>query len=177
MCLQSKFQPYRKHITGKPGTMTGKLEDLTKRSSDPSALMAREVAPATQPLLPASSSKTNASGASIVTKADKNFVNFSLAADSGIIRGSVLLKSPPTIELPPGIRPFTAEKDLRSDFFSMFGNGGKYEVRVEARKGGTTKIKTHYLQNYNMLESTFLIASIVILLCGIMFKAAELEPG
>jgi hypothetical protein len=63
-------------------------------------------------------------------------------------------------------------------FHRIFGStGAELGLRVEARKGGESKIKTKYLENYNLLDSTFLISSIVILLCGIMFKAAELPPG
>jgi hypothetical protein len=49
------------------------------------------------------------------------------------------------------------------------------DIRVEARNGGKTKIKTKYLEDYNLLESTFMTASILILLSGIMFKSAELD--
>jgi hypothetical protein len=50
-------------------------------------------------------------------------------------------------------------------------------LRVESRKGGATKIKTKYLEDYNLLESTFMTASILILLSGIMFKSSESAPG
>ena len=76
-----------------------------------------------------------------------------------------------------GISKFKASKP--SLWGRLIGADGTstVTVRVEARKGGTSKIKTKYLSDFNLLESTFLIAAIVILLCGVMFKAAEFPPG
>ena len=71
-----------------------------------------------------------------------------------------------------GIKPFTVSQPSR--LARLLGFNKQIGIRVEARNGGESKIKTKYLTNFNLLESTFLTVSIVVLLCGIMFKASEL---
>jgi hypothetical protein len=126
-------------------------EKPTKMSSDPSA------PPAT--LLPAS----KLGGVAGATQ---------LAPLSKPPASAALLTTPSA-----GISKFKAQKNY--SLWSRLIGADKENValRVEARKGGTSKIKTHYLSDFNMLESTFLIAAIVILLCGVMFKAAEFTSG
>lgn len=52
----------------------------------------------------------------------------------------------------------------------------KMNLRVEARDTGAGfKIKTRYLYDYNMLESTFLCCAIFVLLAGMMFKSSEFD--
>ncbi len=77
----------------------------------------------------------------------------------------------------PGVGTFHVEQK-RFDWLKLlsFGRTSTLAIRFESRKHGEFKIKTKYLQNYNLLESTFLTASIVILLCGIMFKSAQFPP-
>jgi hypothetical protein len=51
------------------------------------------------------------------------------------------------------------------------------EIRTETRKHGESKVKLKYVEDYNMLESTFLTASILILVSGIMFRSAGFKKG
>ena len=49
------------------------------------------------------------------------------------------------------------------------------QLRSAARTGGKLKIKLKYFFNYNMLESTFLVCAIFVLLAGIMFKSVDCD--
>jgi hypothetical protein len=170
---QAKYRPYRHHITGEAGTMTGNVVDLTKSASDSSPVKTQPGF--TVPSVPIKGKKSE-------SEADR-MVTFTLhaSADAMVAKAkaeALADERPPVL---PGIGTFKTQKNrfTTTTLFQLlsFGKADNLAVRLETRKGGLAKVKTKYLQDYNLLESTFLTASIVILLCGIMFKAANLPKG
>ena len=68
----------------------------------------------------------------------------------------------------------TPKKEVQQRKEEALGASG---LRVEYRTGGKMKIKTKFIFNYNALESTMLCCGIFVLMAGITFKSADLEPG
>lgn len=172
--LQAKFRPYRHHISGEAGTLTGNVVDLSKTASDSSPIKSQPGF--TVPSVPIKGKQTEQE------EADRT-VAFTLhaSADAMVAKAkaeALADERPPVL---PGIGTFRTPKNrfTTTTLFQLlsFGKADNLAVRLETRKGGLAKVKTKYLQDYNLLESTFLTASIVILLCGIMFKAADLPKG
>lgn len=175
LAMQTKFMPYRQHITGEPGTMTGNLVDLTKAASDASV----EKSTGTSRL-----AGSTGSHARKHKDGEEGNLTFALSGRSALDEDKSEPKhvdvGDPRGKVAAGVNEFKLpNRSLVGRLLTILslGKADKLNVRFEARKGGKTKIKTSYLQDYNLLESTFLTASIIILLCGIMFKAAQLPPG
>lgn len=57
------------------------------------------------------------------------------------------------------------------------GRGGKGAIRVETSSKSEMKVRLRYLYDHNMLEGTFLMCAIFLLLAGIAFKSAEFNGG
>ena len=160
-----KYLPYRTHITGEPGTMTGSVTDLTKPASDRSRV-------------PSGAVPQVALGASVRAATEKR-VAFAVQGGTEEDGGGVPTLAVPKRKAVAGVGSFKSHQFSLWSIFDVLsmGKARGLAVRLEARTGGKAKVKTQYLQDYNLLESTFLTSSIIILLCGIMFKAAGFDAG